>query len=1342
MKTFKKAFYFPLLFLFLLFNLSNFAYAENVPYASVKIDANSTSDAVTMNGAILTIGNQLLCKTTADFARCEDPLTDGNNQNNYHTQWRTRIDDNVSHSNSMAKLVLEPDDTVVFARLYWSARAASTTDADSAEARDIKIKGPLSSTYTQLTSPVAKHGSSGSDYGDSADVTQYVINNGAGDYYVGDILSDTNATGIYASWQLVVVVQNPARSLKNMAIYDGYDSIHGTDDEPDEITVPATGFITPTGTDPFDASLFVYGGETDSGYGDSTWIQNGLGAWIALVDGENNATDVMNASVSSPDYPGGYRDGDASLADPNYRNVLGVDIDKLQINDKLNASKQTLSNSQTSTQIRLQSTGDRYSLIMFAFETEVFVPEFCYDYAYKQQGQYFTETNDGSQDPRLVGEVVNGEPVEVTIYLKSMVDGTIQIQDMNLNVSDINNSQADLNTSSIKLAKVGVLLPIIPSYTAGTVGGEDYINDIEIGTLDQNDYLYLYYTLNPTTTDLDMPITVEANYNLVLASASVPYTLRLSQDIPLCDGGSYDYSPYTGIFNVVHNNYYNNVTQLYNMPTQVTSRAGNFKVIATSEDDHDLLKPVNTIVAVELINAAAFQTTDASCRELDSAISDRVWVIFDNNSSEVMFDGPALGSFLGLNNIITSAAQFYAQANENTSFRVSYNEVKDNNGSLIDHTRLPNGEYIINNYTELVQDIGECSSPVQYPLGASSNTGTATMVAQACGQASDTNSISAAFYQACMECIYGYNTKFVCSRDNFAIRPEAFLLKLNDQNQTFPFPALRLSDNVSGVADPADITTQLAGGYNYKVDINATNHLDNNQTIGYTKTYDINSSTKLEYQWSPTGTVTGCNDFNSTSFDFRIVNGYIEMNSSLNQVGEYRFHMEDTTWTTVDNNPIYMGHHVGAYFLDPSSNIDCVANTSATATVTATTTNATPLNGCNISSNHNSSGSILKYRDYNVVFHPYMFDLTGITPTVGLTHDNVNATSFVYMSDMSLSPVDENMSYHLNGTIRAAGENNSSLSNFVDNCYAKPLNIDLNTNTLNQPVPYQFRFHSVDTAGADINTHDDNVSGTSTIISLVTADFPKAGLGSANTILNLNYDRNNSFAVNPEAVTFNNYNVDCTNPATDCTFNADLIANKTSSGTEDLNSSIAIRHYYGRTHAPRNRFVGPEGNVTIYYEVFCSGTTPGGSDCNKSLLQNRKNGSSGLFSRTTDDPRWFINEEHNRTAYGDRGFIFHKTAGATNVQHTAAWTTNVGTSIDTVSYQNGGTVAPRGYPYKATMDNNASGWLIYNKYNPTAIRNEFEVEFVSGTGTWAGKKESTGTTGEIGSKKTNRRSMW
>lgn len=1295
-----------------------------------------------MNGAILQIGNQLLCRNGdnwdgsngADGNTCIAP-TEGTPNNSWR-QYRFKADTAATAPfNSMARLVMDSGDEVVYARLYWSARADNSTDASSDAAGQIQIKGPLSTSYTLLTAADEDHGNSGYDYGASVDVTQYVTDNRDGDYYVGDIVSQSGGKGIYASWQLIVVVKNAARSLKNIAIYDGFRSIYNQ-----TVSSDATNFITPTGTKPFNASLFVYAGETDDSYGDSTRLQDGTGTWKNLTDGQNDSSDVMNASVSSPDYPGGYRSNDSTMANPNFRNVLGVDIDKLVINDKEDSSQQILSNSQTATKIEISSfkgsyaSADQYSLNMFAFETEVFVPEFCYDYAYKQQGKYFTEKNAGDEDPRLVGDVVNNEPVEVTIYLKSLVESAITISNMKIHVSDINNSQADLMTSSVRLAKMGNLYPVAPSYTTNSIGEKDYINDVEIGTLEQNEYFYVYYTVNPKTTDLDMPITVEASYNLNLESVSVPYNLKLSKDIPLCDDGSYDYNPVTGIFNVVHNNYYNAATQYYNLPTQVTSRAGDFAVIATDEDDNDLLKSVNTIVAVELIDAAAFQTTDASCREMESAISERVWLTFDDNASRVIFNGPALQSLLGINNTHTTAAEFYAEARENAAFRVSYNEIAEHNGTIVDHTLQADGTYIINNFSELVQTITSCNEPVLYPT----NPGVATTssVADACGAATSNGAISKIQYQSCMECLYGYNVRFVCSRDNFAIRPEAFLIKINDQDQNNSTNKLRLTgtDNISGTTsvDSPTPETQLAAGYQYNLEINATNHLTNAASVGYTKVFEVDSTTDLlEYEWSPTSTLTGCNDINDTPVDFRIVDGSVlDLNSSLDQVGEYILSMKDETWTTVDSSPTAMAHHIAPFFLSPNK-LDCIDNSSNTKSEIAITANATPLNGCFINSDHDSSSATaLEYRDYPVEFHPYMFDLTGINQTVGLANQEVNASSYVYMADMSI-PEDENMSYHLNGIIRAAGKNNSSLSNFVNNCYAKPLDIDLDISVMNLPVAYQYRFHSRNSNGVDINTQNgDLVNGT--IINVTTADFPKDMNGTADTIANLNYNRTNNVVVNPEAVTYNSYDVNCTNSIDDCTFLADLTT-KTTTGVKDLNSSISVNHYYARTNSPRSRFVTNPGNAFIYYEIYCDilTPTPNGSQCNKSLLPD------GNTSKITDNPRWFKNEDHNVTGYGNVGIVTQK--GATRISTSTLDNTTVGQTVAPLLYNES-----RGYPYKATMQNAAPRFLIYNRYDTTNIRtqNEFEVEFVNSNTNWAGENNGAHTTGDTASSKTNRRSMW
>ena len=228
----------------------------------------SGSDSITINGSILQIGNQLLCLNSSDGATCTAPSTTTNTQNNYNNQHQAKIDTSVGapSNNTMAKLVMEPGDKVVFARLYWSARIDNVTSTQKTNAKTLQLKGPNASSYTSFTSPNAKYNwhTSGSsfDYVASADVTDYVAAQGAGEYYAGGIVA-TNGYDNYASWQLIVIVENPNRSLKNISIYDGFYSVFNSSASAD-----ASGFITPTGTSPFNANLFIYMGESDDGYGD------------------------------------------------------------------------------------------------------------------------------------------------------------------------------------------------------------------------------------------------------------------------------------------------------------------------------------------------------------------------------------------------------------------------------------------------------------------------------------------------------------------------------------------------------------------------------------------------------------------------------------------------------------------------------------------------------------------------------------------------------------------------------------------------------------------------------------------------------------------------------------------------------------------------------------------------------------------------------------------------------------------------------------------------------------------------------------------------------------------
>jgi len=234
----------------------------------------------------------------------------------------------------------------------------------------------------------------------------------------------------------------------------------------------------------------------------------------------------------------------------------------------------------------------------------------------------------------------------------------------------------------------------------------------------------------------------------------------------------------------------------------------------------------------------------------------------------------------------------------------------------------------------------------------------------------------------------------------------------------------------------------------------------------------------------------------------------------------------------------------------------------------------------------------------------------------------------------------------------------------------------------------------------------------------------------ASKALFFNYPRTVNNPLNPFRVNAANVAVNAASTYTQIPpAGADTTANITGNiaAVEDGNATFI----YGRTHASRQRYTGPTGTPNIYFESFCFGTDTNGVACDPVLLNN--------FSpnkRRTDDVRWFINEEHTVLNGGSIGTVVEKDS-LTNV----TVTNPVDGNPSNVDLTYGGT----DYPYKTTMENNASRWLIYDPDdatgNTTTI-NSFPVEFMDSTTGWSGKHETDVTTKTKGKVNSNRRSMW
>lgn len=338
--------------------------------------------------------------------------------------------------------------------------------------------------------------------------------------------------------------------------------------------------------------------------------------------------------------------------------------------------------------------------------------------------------------------------------------------------------------------------------------------------------------------------------------------------------------------------------------------------------------------------------------------------------------------------------------------------------------------------------------------------------------------------------------------------------------------------------------------------------------------------------------------------------------------------------------------------------------------------------------------------DVNVTFIPNSFTFT-VVPTL---HNEAN-TNTTYLSN------DLNMSAHLDIQIQATNANGVATQNFA-------------TNVWENPVSVTYQLPAV--AGMVENKQEINAP--------INLDFAAGSLAipwnEANTTkeLQFNFNRTINTPLNPFVVQGADVNITVASSYTAATSGATATITGNANG---INNNATF--VYGRTHAPRQRYTdNVSQNAFIYFESFCSATDANGVTCNKALLPN------GIASTFTDDPRWFVNLNHNSLTEGSVDIVKQKSG------------TNVATDIVDASDNPGGNPsisiidydASRGYPYKTTMENNASSWLIYNPNNAAATTNEFEVEFDASASSWAGQNESNSTTQQNASQNTHRRIIW
>jgi hypothetical protein len=111
----------------------------------------------------------------------------------------------------------------------YIAQVPNTVTLDK---RKVKIKGPQSSEYTEITASNSNilypNGEFADIYVGYADVTQYIKENGLGEYTVADVAlveGNGGTTGYFGQWGIVIVYENSKLPWRDIALFDGYSFV-------------------------------------------------------------------------------------------------------------------------------------------------------------------------------------------------------------------------------------------------------------------------------------------------------------------------------------------------------------------------------------------------------------------------------------------------------------------------------------------------------------------------------------------------------------------------------------------------------------------------------------------------------------------------------------------------------------------------------------------------------------------------------------------------------------------------------------------------------------------------------------------------------------------------------------------------------------------------------------------------------------------------------------------------------------------------------------------------------------------------------------------------------------
>ena len=1305
-------------------------------------------------GNFITTGNTVECLTEKEGTTGESDSYGGTCTNNTTPNNNNRmakyidIDGNVTteaqktwnSSSSTFTLPIHYDQLggngIVWAGLYWQGGVNNrytstpqrrayrtgagysyediTTSTDvspgSTDANKVLIKLDGSSNYTFISSDTLYYDSTfgryGGYYAAFKNITNFMQNanlaSGDHNFTVANITTnegrETN-TGNYGGWSLVVIYKEDTQNgtPRNISIYNGFQPLGG--DASSSVSTKAitiAGFKLPK-QDAINASISVFVGEGEKRYGGTSTVYDSM--FIEDANGDEHNVTASNR----------YNIFDATLVGitrpPNNNNDVintnGIDIDTYDISSVMekmrdndgNVSSLIINVTSIDT-LNPPGTGngsDYVTATMVAFSAELYKPNICYDYTLDIDG--YVLSSEHNEIDTSFGD--QGVPLTTRISIKSQ-EGDFALRDVNISYKINNTAQVQYITDSVALARNGIYAYEAAGSTGLNLAYDQNMTGFGLyigagatsggpgGVVDLHETRYIRFNNEMRTADINTSFDLSMQYIVNYGSGDLALTQNFNTT-QLCPASGV-YLPARGIFNVTSAEARNTDAKPFNLYTQVASRDFKVKVFSYN-DNFTTLKDVENTLELEIFNAGHFnRDVNISCFNPDSNITTPVFVEFDHEHVKeipnIRYDG----------------------ARRNTGFRIWY-------------LLKPDGSTAENDCTSRTDE--SCFQD----LYDDDYLGSDTYCASECASGGT----------GCYPCLRKYYGKPICSRDNFAIRPESFITTIIDSNQQASIPTstqITLADSKQGTGNPQDNNASLIAGYNYRLDINATNYLNDNAVSGYHQYFnELVNANYAKMTWNPDSGFDNskCNQTDDQNISVLLFDGNSISTVSntaqlhkVSQMGKYAFELRDENWTAVDwYDPMTTHHSTPDFFTGDDCDLDG----------TVDGRNSGNKQGCYIDSVHSHpDGS--EYERLNIQYYPYEFDTSGLTIGAGPTLDR----PFVYVNTLANANYpasgDENMSYNIQGTFTAVDYAGVALSNFVDGCYAEDLNLTLEYTflTSNDVDPFRYDIENTNpTDSSRIRKIQAPASNTPVVGTLTTAlivqdkdTFEKNANGSSG--LDLGFNFNKVLPANPRRIEFKDFNISyVASPTLTVDGDNSHIIQKTIA----VDSNISF--FYAKL-TPRKAFyddvTGTNVTTPLAVNIYCD---LGFALCSAAGINTAQ--------AKTNDFNWWKSLNHDNTfPQRDGNIAFQNPAdanlstGIANVDITANGE-NTALSLTREDPAALPLTVPVNLETDTTLPNYTDRWLIFNPTGATVLPALYKVRFID-NGSWSGFGQTGNVVGD------------